>query len=62
MIRNKIVFFVVVVTVFFLEESKILKGELRKKINALNSDVVDRKMSYYKNDPSVLTTFPVHEK
>ena len=52
----------VVVTVFFLEESKILKEELRKKINALNSDVVVWKMSYYKNDPSVLTTFPVHEK
>ena len=62
MIRNKIVFFEVVVTVFFLQESKILKEELRKKINALNSDVVVWKISYYKNDPSVLTTFPLHEK
>ena len=53
----------VVVTVFFLQESKILKEELRKKkINALNSGVVVWKISHYKNDPSVLTTFPVHEK
>ena len=36
----------------FCKKSKILEEELRKKINAFNSDVAVWKISYYKNDYS----------
>ena len=44
----------------FCKKSKILEEELRKKNNTKNSDVVVSKITYYKNDPSILTIFPVH--
>ena len=45
----------------FCKESKNVEEKLRKKINALNSEVVNWKVTYYKNDPTVLAIFPVHE-
>ena len=48
---------------FFCKKSTILEEELRKKTNnTSNSDVVVWKVPYYKNDPGILTVFPVHEK
>ena len=60
--QEKIVFSVVVVTVFSAKNQRYLKKNLEKKANAWNSVVDVWKISYYKNDPSILTFFPVHEK
>ena len=60
--RKKIVFSVVVVTVFSAKNQRYLKKNLEKKSNAWNSDVDVWKISHYKNDPSILTIFPMHEK
>ena len=49
-----------IVTVIFLKKTKILEQELRKKNNTCNSDVIVWKISYYQNDPSILTIFPEH--
>ena len=48
------------VIVFFCNKTSIIEEELRKEINTLNSGVVVWKISSYKNDPTVLTLFPVH--
>ena len=32
------------------------------KFSTLNSDALVWKITYYKNNPSILTIFPVHEK
>ena len=46
----------------FCKKSKNVEEELRKdEFNTLNSEVVNLKVTYYKNDPTVLTIFPVHE-
>ena len=52
----------VVVTVFSAKNQRYLKKNLEKKSNAWNSVVDVWKISYYKNDPSILTIFPVHEE
>ena len=42
----------------FFKKTSLLEEELRlKKLNTLNSDVIVWKISYYKNDPSILTIF-----
>ena len=61
MIRNKIVFFVVIQPELFAKKSTIFEEDLRKKINSLNSDVNVWKIAHYKNDPSILTIFLVHK-
>ena len=38
----------------------MLKKNFEKK-NTLNSEVVNWKVTYYENDPTVLAIFPVHE-
>ena len=48
--------------VFSAKNQRYLKKSLEKKSNAWNSVVDVWKISYYKNDPSILTIFPVHEK
>ena len=60
--QEQIFFSVVVVTVFSAKNQRYLKKSLEKKSNAWNSVVDVWKISYYKNDPSILTIFPVHEK
>ena len=60
--HEKVVFSVVVVTVFLQKIKRYLKKNLEKKSNAWNSNVDVWKIAYYKNDPSILTIFPEHEK
>ena len=60
--QEKVVFSVVVVTVILQKIKRYLKKNLEKKSNAWNSNVDVWKISYYKNDPSILTIFPEHEK
>ena len=56
-------FFVAIVIVSFSKKLKILEEEIReKKFNTLKYDAVVQKVSYYKNEPNILTIFPVHEK
>ena len=46
----------------FCKKSRLLEEELRKrKFSTLNSDALDWKITYYQNDLSILTIFPVHE-
>ena len=52
--QEKVVFSVVVVTVFLQKIKRYLKKNLEKKSNAWNSNVDVWKISYYKNDPSIL--------
>ena len=59
---EKLCFFAAIVIVSFAKKQRFLKKNLEKKINTLNSAAVVWKVSYYKNDPSILTIFPVHEK
>ena len=45
----------------FCKKANILEEKLRtKKFNTLNSKVHVWKITYYKNDPSILTIIPVH--
>ena len=39
----------------------MLKKNFEKKINTLGSEVVNWKVTYYRNDPAVLAFFPMHE-
>ena len=44
------------------KKSKNVEEKLRKNFfNTFNSKVVNWKVTYYKIDPTVLATFPVHE-
>ena len=61
MIRKIIAFFCGDANCKFCKKANILEEQLRtKKINTLNSKVHVWKITYYKNDPSILTIIPVH--
>ena len=59
-IRKKTVLFAVTAIVGFAKNQRYLKKNLEKKNNTKNSDIVVWKIIYYKNDPSIVTIFPVH--
>ena len=61
LIRKIIVFFAAIVTANFVRNQKMLKKNFEKKINTLGSEVVNWKVTYYRNDPAVLAFFPMHE-
>ena len=59
--NNCLFFFVVIATANLLRNQKMLKKNFeKKKINTLNSEVVNWKVTY-KNDPTALAIFSVHE-